>query len=108
VPRLLALFRDPYHLNRDDARAWVTRELETVLRGEELQSARLTRLGGASARATNTYDWLLELRVAPSGRSTTVESGGAFADLMGDLRLLGMAPTVVLADDRDVVELRLT
>jgi hypothetical protein len=106
VPRLLALFRDPYHLDRADARAWLTRELESVLRSDELQSARLTRLRGASAAATNTYDWLLELRIGPGPSAATAESGSAFADLIGDLRLLGMAPTVVLADDGDVVELR--
>jgi hypothetical protein len=106
VPRLLALFRDPHHLDRADARAWLTRELEAVLRSDELESGTLTRLGSASAAATNTYDWLLELRVGPSVTPAKAGSSSAFADLIGDLRLLGMGPTVVLADDRDVVELR--
>ena len=71
MPRLLVLCRDPYHLPRRDAQAWLSQELEA----------------GSS--------------------STAMERGGALRDLVADLRLLGMAPTVALAHDADAVELRL-
>jgi hypothetical protein len=106
VPRLLVLCRHPYHLGRADAQAWLRRELEGVMRRDELQCARLTRLGHASSPWANSFDWLVELRLDAAHTSTATERGGALGDLVADLRLLGMAPTVVLADEREAVDLR--
>jgi hypothetical protein len=105
VPRLLVLCRQPYHLHRQEAQGWLRQEIEEVLRRDELPAARLTRLGSLSAGWESGFDWLLEFRVEAGGMSTATEPSGAFCELVADLRLLGMAPAVVLADDRGAVEL---
>ncbi len=105
MSRLLVLFHDPYHLHARDAQAWLERELTDVLRRDQLQGARLSRLGSASSQTRGGFDWLLELAVEPEA---TVSRGGAIGELVADLRLLGMAPMVAVADDRNSIELRPT
>jgi hypothetical protein len=106
VPRLLLIFGHPYHLRREEAQAWLTQELEAVLRRDELQAARLTRLRNPSSQSSGSCDWLVEFRLETAASSRALVRGAAFGELVGDLRLLGMAPMVVLADDSDAVELR--
>ena len=48
VPRLLVLCGNPYHLTRQDAQAWLSEELEAVVRRDGLAGARLTRLANAA------------------------------------------------------------
>jgi hypothetical protein len=107
VPRLLVLCRHPYHLRRQGGQAWLRQELEAVLRRDELKRATLTRLRNPSWQSSSSCDWLVEFQLETGSISTAMPRGGALAELVADLRLLGMAPTVALADDADVVELRL-
>jgi hypothetical protein len=102
VPRLLLLFHDPYHLEEGDARAWLRREVEAALRRDQLETARLTRLGSATSQPRGGFDWLLEFSV---DRAAT-NPRAAIGELVADLRLLGMAPTVAVADDRNAVDLK--
>jgi hypothetical protein len=105
VSRLLVLFHDPYHLHARDAQAWLKRELSDVLCRDQLQGARLTRLGTASSQTRGGYDWLLELAVDPEAPANP---RGALGELVADLRLLGMAPMVAMADDRNAIDLGTT
>ena len=102
MQRLLVLFHDPHHLHSADAQAWLEREVADILERAEIRRARLTRLGGALSQSGGGFDWLLELRVAPELGSNP---RSIVAEMVADLRLLGMAPTVALADDRNSVEL---
>jgi hypothetical protein len=106
VPRLLVLCRHPYHLRRQDAQAWLTQEVEAVLRRDDLPGARLTRLGTPSSQTSSSAGWLVEFDLETGAASTALARGGALAELVADLRLLGMAPTVIAPDDRSAVELR--
>ncbi len=102
VPRLLVLFHDPYHLNEGEARAWLRQEVDALLVHEELEAARLTRLGSATSQPHGGFDWLLELSVERNAGNP----GAAIGELVADLRLLGMAPTVAVADDRNATDLK--
>jgi hypothetical protein len=106
VPRLLVICRHPYHLRREEAQGWLTQELEAVLRRDELPGARLTRLRNPSSQSSSCGDWLVEFRLETGASSRALVRGAAFAELVADLRLLGMAPMVALADDSGAVELR--
>jgi hypothetical protein len=100
VRRLLILFHDPYHSDADEARAWLCREVTAVLGRDGVQRATLTRLGDASTQWGGGFDWLLEFDIAaPQDRR------GAIGEMVADLRLLGMAPLVATADDRNALEL---
>jgi hypothetical protein len=98
VPRLLLLFHDPYHLDADEARAWLRQEIAGVLSSDGVERATLTRLG--EEQTSGGFDWLLEFGVAP-GQNTQRVVG----DMVADLRLLGMSPLVAVADDRNALEL---
>jgi hypothetical protein len=100
VRRLLVLFHDPYHLDPDEARAWLRREVSSALSQDGVQQATLTRLGDGSSQTCGGFGWLLEFDVAP-GRKPQ----GAVRELVADLRLLGMSPLVAIADDRHAIDL---
>ena len=106
MPRLLLLCRHPYHLRWRDADGWLRRELQTALRRDGLDGARLTRLESASSHSARSFDWLIEFRLDRQLASAAMGRGGACEELVADMRLLGLAPEVALADDRDSVELR--
>jgi hypothetical protein len=106
VPRLLLLCRHPHHVPHEEAQAWLRRELQAVLDSEALRAATLTRLGPASGQWGSSFDWLVEFQLDAGFGWSALERGGGLRDLMGDLRLLGMAPAVLLADERSAVELR--
>jgi hypothetical protein len=104
MARLLVLCRHPYHLPLEEAAAWLTQELERVLRADELEGATLTRL--ASAQGTRDWDWLIELRLGSGLPAPLASARSACGALLADLRLLGMAPAAAVADEREAIELR--
>jgi hypothetical protein len=107
VPRLLVLCRHPYHLRDQDAQAWLSEEIEAVVRRDGLQGARLTRLANPpSSHSASSSGWLVEIRLGTAATVTAMRRGGAFGELVADLRLLGMAPMVIVPDDRSAIELR--
>ncbi len=106
MPRLLLLCRHPYHLSREEAEAWLRHELDTVLRRDRLDGATLTVLRNPSTRWTRSFDWLVEFRLDEGLYTAALGPGGACAELLADLRLLGMEPALALAEARDVIELR--
>ena len=106
MPRLLVLCQHPDHLPHEEAEAWLGQEVESVLGNEELREARLTRLGPASPQGASSFDWLVEFPLEAGSDSAALQRGGALSDLIGDLRLLGMAPAVLLADDDSALELQ--
>ena len=104
VARLMVLCRHPYHLARADAEAWFRQELEAVLQRDELSGATLTRLSDPSPQWTRTFDWLIEFRL-DGPASIALGRGGACGELLADLRLVGTAPSVALADDHATIVL---
>jgi hypothetical protein len=96
VPRLLVLWSHPPRLSAEEAERWTRAEVRALLSGGAVRSAELTRLESASPRHGSDWRWMLELEVAGPVRDC-VESGPC-AEWLGDLRLLGMRPAVVVAD----------
>jgi hypothetical protein len=104
MARLLLLCRHPHHLQRQEGEAWLRQEVEAVLRGDGLQRARLTGLETAWEGSTRSWDWLIELQVDDESRAGALSARGACGALVADLRLLGMSPTVVMAADRNTID----
>ncbi len=103
--RLLVLCRDPYHLSLEEAQEWLRGELEAVVRRDGLDGATLTRLRDPSSAWARDFDWLVEFRLNESLYAAALGRGGACAELLADLRLLGMAPAVALADSGEAIQL---
>jgi hypothetical protein len=95
VPRLLVLWSRPSHLTDEEADGWARSEVRALLAGDAVTKAELTRLESASPRHRGDWGWLLALELAVPA-AEFVEHGRC-AELLGDLRLLGMRPAVMLA-----------
>jgi hypothetical protein len=106
VARLLVLCRHPYHLRREEEQAWLRHEIEQVVRHDDMGGATLTRLGDPSPQFSRSFDWLVELSLDEELYTAALGRGGACAELLADLRLLGMAPAVALADAREAIEVK--
>jgi hypothetical protein len=104
MARLLVLCRHPHHLSRKQAEEWLRRELEAVLRRDRLRRARLTRLDTAWEGSTRSWDWLVELQVDDGSPSGALSSRSACGELLADMRLLGMSPTVALAASGSAID----
>ena len=94
VPRLLVLWSRPRHVSSEEAERWARAEIVALLRADDVESAQLTRIASASARHGGEWSWLLELEVA--GPTQFVKRRPC-ADWLGDMRLLGMQPRVMVA-----------
>jgi hypothetical protein len=95
MPRLLVLWSRPRHVTSEEAERWARAEIRSLLRADEVRSAELTRLESASARHGAEWSWLLELEVA--GPATQFVKRRPCAEWLGDMRLLGMQPRVMVA-----------
>jgi hypothetical protein len=97
MARLVLLAEAPSHLDHEQTEAWLRSELATLVAQPGIQRGSLSRLESVSARFSRGWDWLIELECAP-GDAERAACDSAFGDLFGDLRLIGMRPTVALAN----------
>lgn len=63
-----------------------------------LPEMQLGCLRTAPLSAPRQWDWMLELRPGPGTSAASCVDSQAWREWLGDLRLLGMRPTVLLAD----------
>jgi hypothetical protein len=98
VPRLLIFWTQPPHLSAAEAEAWVHAEVGKVTGLAGVERAELTRLRSGSERFGAPHDWMLELHLAPGSAPDDCVEARPCAEWLGDLRLLGMRPAVVVAD----------
>jgi hypothetical protein len=98
VARLLIFWTQPHHLSAAEAEAWVRGELRNVTDAAGVERAELTRLRSGSDRFGAPHDWMLELYLAPGAVPSDYVEARPCAEWLGDLRLLGMRPAVVVAD----------
>ena len=97
VPRLLIVWSRPHHLTAEEDSRWVRDEVGALLGDARARSGELTRLQSASPRHGCDWHWLLDLDVAPPASEFVDE--GVCAEWLGDLRLLGMRPQVMVVGD---------
>jgi hypothetical protein len=97
--RLLVLFNDPAYVAAHDVDEWARTEAALLIdRFGALAGAELTRLQSTGEYAHD-HDWLLELRVTPDRDLGGVLGAPALREFVGDLRLLGTRPVVLVARD---------
>jgi hypothetical protein len=100
VSRLLVVWTRPRHLSTEEADDWVEPAIARILVLDGLAWAELTVLESAAVRYWREWDWLLELHLAAGVDRQDWLARDAWVDWMADLRLLGMRPQVMVADDR--------
>ena len=97
VSRLLIVWSRPHHLTAEEASQWVRGEIGALLGDAGTRSGELRRLERASPRHGCDWHWLLDLDVAAPASEFVDE--GVCAEWLGDLRLLGMRPQVMVVGD---------
>ena len=105
VSRLLVLCCRPMQLSPHDAEAWLRAQARGVLADGTAAQIHVTTLTGASTAWGRAWDYLITIEVRSDACAATVVNGDACARLLGDLRLMGMLPNVVVADDARTVVL---
>lgn len=98
MPRLVLLAQSPPHLDGEQTEAWLLRELAALVGKCGVQRVSLSRLETVSIHFARAWDWLIEMECAASEDAVRASSNGAFRDLFGDLRLIGMHPALALAN----------
>ena len=93
----------PRRISVEEAEEWLRRELGSVTSAAGVRSAGLSRLASASVSWSQDWGWLVEFEFETADRARGAVGGKAWSVLLGDLRLLGMSPTVVLVDRPDVL-----
>jgi hypothetical protein len=88
----------PRHVSTEEAEAWLERQLEP-LDGDGIDRVRLRRLRDPSLRFAQSWEFMVELDCRDAAAARAAVQDGAGLMLLGDLRLLGMRPSVVLIDD---------
>ena len=98
MARLLVLVSPPRRLSVAEAEDWLRQELAPVVRAAGLRSAALCRLASASSGSHQEWGWLVELDFETAGCARGAVREEAWRMLLGDLRLVGMSPTVALVE----------
>lgn len=98
MARVLVLWTRPYHLSAEEAQTWAQEQASRFRRLDGVERAELTRLQSASARHARDWDWMLELHLTPGADGAAFMDAAPCAEWLAELRLLGLRPTVLLAD----------
>jgi hypothetical protein len=96
VTRLIVLVGTPEHLRAAEAENWLRGEAAGLATVDGVRRALLSPLASPSPRWGNQWGWLIEIDCESPDGANRVVRDGAWTALMGDLRLLGMRPTVAV------------
>jgi hypothetical protein len=97
--------RPPRRLGVEEAEEWLRRELAPVVGAAHARSAALSRLDGASLPWSQEWGWLIELEFDTADDARGAVHEEPWSVLLGDLRLLGMSPSVALVDGAEDLRL---
>jgi hypothetical protein len=99
VTRLIVLVGTPYHLRAAEAEEWLRSEASGLATVAGVRRAVLSPLASPSLHWSDEWGWLIEIDCENRDDMDRVVRDGAWTDLLGDLRLLGMRPTVAVVGD---------
>ena len=104
ITRLLLFIRRPYHLSEGEADRWMRSQAAPLARTAAVKHAQVSRLRAPAARGGGDWDWLIELQCDGVEDAERAARDDTCRDLVADLRLLGMNPSLVLADGTHPLE----
>ena len=103
MPAAVILCRLPAHLSPAEATAWLARELGVLSRSAPAGGLELIRLRSHSLRFPNPWAWAIRLGASEGAEPGAVLEAAAGAELLGDLQLLGMEPTILVPVDGELL-----
>ena len=91
------------HLSPRAAEEWWREEIGKLLTDGAVTQIEVTTPGRASLQWGRRWDYLIAIDLCAGSDAGILVDGAACAALLGDFYLLGMRPSVVVADERSVV-----
>ena len=79
-------------------------QVAPLARMESVRRVEVTRLQAPALRGGRDWEWLIEMYCDRGEDAARAARDEACRDLVADLRLLGMNPSLVLADGTDLVD----
>jgi hypothetical protein len=104
IVRLLLFIRRPYHLSEGEADRWLGSQAASLVGTVAIKDLQVSRLRNPAARGGGDWDWLIEMHCDGVEEAERAAREDVCRDLVADLRLLGMNPSLVLADDTRPLE----
>jgi hypothetical protein len=101
----LVLCQRPLRLSARDGEQWLREQAASVLADDPAGRVQVTTLRSLSPAWPLAWDYLITIEPCASLDAAAVSRGRAFIELLGDLRVLGMHPDVVVADDARITGL---
>jgi hypothetical protein len=96
---MLIMCRRPLHLPRADAERWIQAEASRLLEDPAVARVRFTPLQSAALAWPRVSDWMLDVEIDPKHSPHDAVRRNSCRELLGDLRMLGMQPSVVVVGD---------
>ena len=93
--RLLVLWNAARGLAPGDDASWAQDQADQLLGCDGVAAVKLHPVTSAAVRHPRPCSWCLELWLENGRSPRDVVSNGAFSEFLGDLRLLGMHPSVL-------------
>jgi hypothetical protein len=104
MARLLLFVQRPSVLSDVEATRWMREQAAPLARIDAVRRVEVTRLQAPALRGGRDWQWLIEMYCERAEDATRAARDGACRDLVGDLRLLGMQPSLILADSTEPLE----
>jgi hypothetical protein len=103
VARLLLFVGRPNALSETEAVRWMREQAAPLARMEPVSRVEVTRLQAPALHGGRDWQWLIEMYCERGEDAARAARDEACRDLVADLRLLGMRPSLVLADGTDPI-----
>jgi hypothetical protein len=94
----MLFIRRPYHLSEEEADQWLGGQAAPLARTAAVKDVEMSRLRNPAAGGGDDWDWLIEMHCDGVEEAERAAREDACRELVADLRLLGMHPSLVLAD----------
>jgi hypothetical protein len=101
VARLLLLVQRPAVLSEGDSTRWLLDEVAPLSGIDAVRRVEVTRLQAPALRGGRDWQWLIEMHCERAEDAARAARDTACRDLVADLRLLGMQPSLILADSTE-------
>jgi hypothetical protein len=96
VARLVVFVDSPYHLTPAEAEDWLRDEAVALATVDGVRRGVLSRLASPSEQWSDHWGWMIELECEDPDGSQRAVRDQAWKLVLGDLRMLGMRPSVAL------------
>jgi hypothetical protein len=104
MARLLLFVGRPNALSDSEAVRWMREQAAPLTRMEAVNRVEVTRLQTPALRGGRDWQWLIEMYCERGEDAARAARDEVCRDLVADLRLLGMHPSMVLADGTDPLD----